>query len=115
MFLAPDGSIMGMQSLIPVMQTWPFADIFFQDLFWSGIALMLVVGASNLVTTVLLLQKRSFQYGAGALCGILLIAWTIWELIFMPNGVSAFYLLVAIIQTAAALYCICASSRKTGD
>jgi hypothetical protein len=115
MFLAPDGSIMGMQLLIPEMQSWPFADVFFQDLFWPGIALMLVVGVSNLVGAILLLQKRNSQYGAGALCGILLIAWTIWELIFMPNVVSAFYLLVAIVQTAAALYCAHASSQESGD
>jgi uncharacterized membrane protein len=106
MFLAPDGSLMGMQSLIPVMQTWPAAEIFFQDLFWSGVALMLVNGIPNLVCAILLLRRQKWQYGVGAFCGVLLILWTVWECVFMPNPVTTVYLVMGIVQTVAAVYCL---------
>lgn len=106
MFLAPDGSLMGMQALIGEMQAFPLADVFFQDLFWSGIALLMVNGIPNLITTVLLFKKHPFAYRAGIICGVLLVLWSVFECIYIPNPLSIGYLVVGIIQTSAAVYLV---------
>lgn len=105
MIVSPDGEIMMMQALIVEMQSWPGASIFFQDLTWSGIALLLVNGVSNLVCLALWLAKKQVYTTIGIICGILLILWCIWETIFIPNAVTAVYLCMGIVQTVAAAYC----------
>ncbi|MDR1089234.1 MAG: hypothetical protein LBL23_08215 [Coriobacteriales bacterium] len=112
MFLVPDGSLMGMQSLIPAMQTWPAADIFFQDVFWPGVTLMLVNGIPNLICAILLLRRQRWQYVVGIVCGVLLILWTVWECVFMPNPVTTAYLVMGIVQTAAAVYCLAKAGTR---
>ena len=42
--------------------------------------------------------------------GVLLIAWTAFELAFMPNGISAFYLALGVLQTAASWHAL-----RTGE
>jgi hypothetical protein len=106
MFLAPDGSLMGMQSLLPIMKTWPFAELFFQSLFWPGVALVLVNGLPNLVCAALLIRCQHLQYRVGIICGALLICWSVWECVFMPNPVTTIYLIIGIIQTLAAIICV---------
>ena len=58
MFIAPDGSILGMSGMLPYFQVLPFADVLFQDFLFSGIALLIVNGLSNLTADVLLLAKK---------------------------------------------------------
>ena len=58
MLYDPSGKAMGMDALLPYFQVLPFADILFQNLIFSGIALLIVNGLSNLTAAVLLLQKR---------------------------------------------------------
>lgn len=105
MIISPQGEIMQMQSLLPEMQTWPGANIFFQDLFWPGVALLCVNGIPNLVCLVLWFQKRASYTNIGIISGVLLILWCTWEMIFIPNAVTVFYLIVGVVQLAAALYC----------
>ncbi|MDR1089226.1 MAG: hypothetical protein LBL23_08175 [Coriobacteriales bacterium] len=93
------------------MQTWPGADLFFQDIFWPGVALTLVNGIPNLVCAVLLLRRQRWQYAVGIICGVLLLLWTAWECVFMPNPVTTVYLVIGIVQTAVAVYCLKAGTR----
>ncbi len=105
MILSPQGELLQMQELLVTMQTWPGASIFFQDLVWPGIALLCVNGVSNLVCLALWLSRKRAYTGIGIICGLLLIAWCTWEMIFIPNGVTVFYMLLGIVQTGAAVYC----------
>ena len=55
MLLDPSGRAMGMDAMLPYFQVLPFADVLFQDLTFSGIALLIVNGWTNLTAAVLLL------------------------------------------------------------
>ena len=55
MLLAPSGRSVGMDGLLPYFQVLPFADVLFQDLTFSGFALLLVNGLMNLTAAGLLL------------------------------------------------------------
>ena len=48
MLLDPSGRSVGMDGLLPYFQVLPFADVLFQDLTFSGFALLLVNGLMNL-------------------------------------------------------------------
>ena len=104
MIIFPDGEMLMMQSLLAGMQTWPGADIFFQNLVWPGIALLCVNGISNIVCLTLWRKKHQAYTVIGIICGTLLIAWCTWEMIFIFNGVTVFYMILGIIQTTAAAY-----------
>lgn len=105
MIASPDGQIMHMQEVLIEMQTWPFAEVFFRDLTWSGIALLCVNGIPNLICLALRWAKRPSYTIMGVICGILLILWCTFEMFFIPNGVTVFYLIIGIIQTTVALFC----------
>ena len=69
----------------PLIATW----------FWPGVALALRFRG-----------KRAASYRWGIAAGVLLIAWTAFELAFMPNGISAFYLALGVLQTAASWHAL---------
>lgn len=48
-----------LDSMLPYFQVLPFAKILFQDLTFSGIALLIVNGLSNLTAAALLLAKKA--------------------------------------------------------
>ena len=58
MLLDPSGRLMGMDAMLPYFQVLPFAEMLFQDFTFSGWALLLVNGATNLLAAGLLLAKR---------------------------------------------------------
>ena len=81
----------------PLIATW----------LWPGVALALVNGAPNIVALALRFRgKRAASYRWGIAAGVLLIAWTAFELAFMPNGISAFYLALGVLQTAASWHAL---------
>ena len=85
----------------PLIATW----------FLPGVALALVNGAPNIVALALRFRgKRAASYRWGIAAGVLLIAWTAFELAFMPNGISAFYLALGVLQTAASWHAL-----RTGE
>lgn len=54
----PSGKAMRMDAMLPYFQVLPFADILFRDLTFSGFALLIVNGLTNLTAAVLLFLKR---------------------------------------------------------
>ena len=59
MLLDPTGKAMGMDAMLPYFQVLPFAKILFQDFTFSGIALLIVNGLTNLTAAALLLAKKA--------------------------------------------------------
>ena len=59
MLLDPSGKAMGMDAMLPYFQVLPFADVLFRDLTFSGWALLIVNGLTNLTAASLLLAKRT--------------------------------------------------------
>lgn len=73
-----------------------------QDLLWAGFALLLVNGVPNVIALVFRFRgKLEASYRWGIVAGTLLILWTMFELVFIPNGLSAFYLLLGVLQLAS--------------
>ena len=58
MLIEPSGSIMGMDAMLPYFQVLPFASVLFQNFTFSGIALLIVNGLTNLTAAALLLMDR---------------------------------------------------------
>lgn len=58
MLIDPTGKIMGMDAMLPYFSVLPFADILFTD-FFSGLALFIVNGLTNLAAALLSAKKRT--------------------------------------------------------
>jgi hypothetical protein len=101
LLLEPDGSLMQMGVLLPDIQTFPLADIFFQDFWWIGIAMLLVLGIPNTMAAVLLLRRSERQYQATLVAGVLLILWCGFELIYLFNIAVVAYLAVGVMSILA--------------
>jgi len=112
--ISPDGSLMGFEPLIAVVGALPLADIFFRDLTWIGIAMLLVLGIPNTVATAMLLRRSGGQYGMTLAAGVLLILWTGFELIFMFNVAALGYFVVGALSIACSLQ-LRRQSTETSD
>lgn len=62
MLVDPSGKAMGMAAMLPYFQVLLFAEYVFQDFVFSGIALLIVNGLSNLIAAGLLLRGKSGRY-----------------------------------------------------
>lgn len=104
MMVDPSGNMAGMESIVPLLQHAPgMPEIFAQDLFWSGIALLLVNGVANIVSIVLRRLQRDSWKRASLVAGILLILWCAYEMTFMPNAISIVYLAIGVLQTICSI------------
>ena len=99
MLLDPSGKAMGMDAMLPYFQVLPLADILFQNYVFSGIALLIVNGLTNLTAAVLLLRKKKIGVILGGVFGITLMLWIcIQFVIFPPNFMSTIYFLFGFCQ-----------------
>ena len=69
------GRFMGMDAMLPCFQVLPFADSIFQDFTFSGWALLIVNGLTNLTAAGLLLAKKKIGAVLGGIFGITLMLW----------------------------------------
>ena len=82
----------------------PLHDVFFTSHFWPGLALLLVNGVGNMVAAACHLRKDYVRWQRYCLAaGVLLVAWTSFEMAFIPNGASVLYMILGILQVLAAL------------
>ena len=91
---------------LSIYDPFPLHDVLFASHFWPGLALLLVNGAPNIVALVLRHKSEAAWRRACLVAGVLLLCWTITEMVFIPNGLSAFYSILGILQTAAAIVLI---------
>ena len=107
--LFPVDTPLGLGALLPAMTNFPF-QMFFQTLFWSGLALALCNGICNLTAAVLFIIKRDLLALKFALAaGFLLIIWDSYEMIFLPNPLAVLYGLVGVAQV---IMCITLLRKK---
>ena len=100
----PDGSLLMATALPPVVRALPFANVFFRDLFWIGVAMILVLGVPSLVATAMLIGRNTHQYQVALATAVLLMFWTAFELIFMFNAAAFGYFVVAIVSAICSLW-----------
>jgi hypothetical protein len=99
----PDGSLLQMGALVPVMRALPLADVFFRDFAWLGVAMLVALATPNLTALVMLVRRNANQYIATLVSAILLIAWCGFELMYMFNFAAVGYLVVAVLSLVASM------------
>ena len=101
MLIDPSGKFMGMDAMLPYFQVLPFADRVFQDFTFSGWALLIVNGLSNLTAAGLLLGKKKAGVVLGGIFGVTLMLWICIQFyIVPPNFMSTIYFLFGAAQAA---------------
>ena len=99
MIADPTGKAMGMDAMLPYFQVLPFADILFQDFLFSGFALLIVNGLTNLTAAVLLLAKMKMGIVLGGIFGITLMLWICIQFYMFPlNFMSTIYFVFGLLQ-----------------
>ena len=106
MIIDPSGKTLHMDGMLPYFQVLPFADILFQDFLFSGFALLIVNGLTNLTAAVLLLRKKKLGVILGGVFGVTLMLWIciqfyMFELNFMSTAYFVFGLCQAVTGFAA--------------
>lgn len=100
MLIEPSGSIMGMDAMLPYFQVLPFASVLFQNFTFSGIALLIVNGLTNLTAAVLLLKNRRAGAILGGIFSVTLMLWICIQFYIFPlNFMSTAYFIFGLIQT----------------
>lgn len=92
MLADPSGKDLGMDAMLPYFQVLPFADIVFQDFVFSGIALLIVNGLTNLTAAVLLIRNKKLGTILGGIFGVTLMLWICIQFYMFPlNFISTIY------------------------
>jgi len=94
------GVVLGLVEWLHYFQKLPFAEIFFQDFLFPGIALLTVNGLSNTISLILIFRRNKNAALSGMVCGIILMLWICIQFyIFPPNFMSTLYFVFGILQT----------------
>lgn len=101
MLLDPSGIALGMDAMLLYFQVLPFAETVFQDFTFSGWALLLVNGLTNLTAAGLLLRKKPAGVILGGIFGITLMLWICIQFYMFPlNFMSTAHFLFGAVQAA---------------
>lgn len=100
MILDPSGKLLHMDAMLPFFQVLPFAVALFQDFLFSGFALLIVNGLTNLTAAVLLLRKKKLGVILGGVFGITLMLWICIQFYMFPlNFMSTIFFVFGLCQT----------------
>ena len=112
MLLDPSGKAMGMDAMLPYFQVLPFAEVVFQDFNFSGWALLIVNGLTNLTAAGLLLAKKRAGVVLGGVFGVTLMLWICIQFYMFPfNFMSTAYFIFGLIQAITG-YAACVFYRQ---
>ena len=101
MLLDPSGRAMGMDAMLPYFQVLPFAEVVFQDFTFSGWALLIVNGLTNLTAAGLLLGKKHVGVILGGVFGVTLMLWICIQFYMFPlNFMSTAFFIIGAAQAA---------------
>ncbi|MBO5525882.1 MAG: hypothetical protein J5993_03950 [Clostridia bacterium] len=99
MFVDTTGKAMGMDAMLPYFQKLPFADILFRDFLFSGFALLIVNGLTNLTASVFLFLKKKQGVLLGGIFGVTLMLWICIQFYMFPlNFMSTSYFFFGLFQ-----------------
>ena len=102
MIAEPSGVTFGMLEMLPFFQKLPFAEIFFQDFLFPGIALLIVNGITNTISVILICRRSKYAAVSGIICGIMLMLWiSIQFYIFPLNFMSTLFFIFGILQAVS--------------
>lgn len=99
MILDPSGKTLHMDGMLPYFQVLPFAKALFQDFLFSGFALLIVNGLTNLTAAVLLLRRKKLGVILGGVFGVTLMLWICIQFYMFPlNFMSTAYFIFGLCQ-----------------
>ena len=99
MLIDPTGKLLQMNELLPYFKVLPFSKVLFQNYIFSGIALLIVNGITNVVATYLIIKNKKIGIILGTIFGFTLMLWiTIQFIIFPFNILSTSFFIIGIIQ-----------------
>ena len=99
MLADPSGKSMGMDAMLPYFQVLPLADVLFRDFVFSGLALLIVNGLTNLTAAGLLLRRKRAGQILGGLFGVTLMLWICIQFYIFPlNFMSTIYFIFGLCQ-----------------
>lgn len=102
MILDPSGKTLHMDGMLPFFQKLPLADVLFRDFLFSGFALLLVNGLTNLTAAALLLRRKPLGALLGGVFGITLMLWICIQFYMFPlNFMSTAYFVFGLCQAVA--------------
>ena len=101
MIFDPTGKTAGMDAMLPYFKKLPFADILFRDFTFSGWALLIVNGITNLTAAALLFAKKKAGVITGGIFGVTLMLWICIQFYMFPlNFMSTIYFFFGLAQAA---------------
>ncbi len=104
MIIDPSGKVLGMDGMLPYFTALPFSDVLFRDFLFSGIALLIVNGVTNLTAAILLLAKKKIGVILGTVFGITLMLWICIQFYMFPlNFMSTAYFIFGALQAITGL------------
>lgn len=99
MFIDPSGKILQMDALLPYFEKLPFADILFRDYVFSGVALLIVNGITNITAATLLIADKKLGVILGGAFGVTLMLWICIQFYMFPlNVLSVAYFVFGFCQ-----------------
>ena len=99
MILDPSGKTLHMDGMLPFFQKLPFADVLFRDFLFSGFALLIVNGLTNLTAAVLLFRKKKIGVILAGIFGVTLMLWICIQFYMFPlNFMSFAYFVFGLCQ-----------------
>ncbi len=99
MIIDRSGKALHMDGMLPYFNALPFADVLFQDFLFSGFALLIVNGLTNLTAAVLLLRKKKTGVILGGIFGVTLMLWICIQFYMFPlNFMSTAYFVFGLCQ-----------------
>ena len=102
MIIDPSGKALHMDGMLPYFQKLPFADTLFRDFLFSGFALLIVNGLTNLTAAVLLIRKERIGVLLGGIFGVTLMLWICIQFYMFPlNFMSTIYFVFGLCQAIA--------------
>jgi len=116
LFIAgPDGHFLQAGALRPVIETLPLASVFFRDFTWIGVAMLLALCIPNTVAAAMLLRRSERQYVATLACGMLLLLWTGFEIVYMFSIAALGYFTAGVISVLASIWLLRLPQGAAGE
>ena len=95
----PTRKALRMDGMLPYFKKLPFADVLFKDFTFSGWALLIVNGITNLTAAVLLFKNKHSGVVLGGVFGVTLMLWICIQFyMFPPNFMSTAYFIFGAAQ-----------------
>ena len=106
MFIDPSGKLLMMDNILKYFEVLPFSHILFKNYIFSGIALLIVNGLTNLIAAILLIKKDEKGIILGTVFGFTLMLWIMIQFIILPlNILSISFFVIGFIQVIMGYMC----------